>query len=55
MFYKHDEAPEETMTTFVTTLHQAAQYCNFSDFEDALRNCLVLWLAEQGAPGMAIH
>ncbi|XP_053262781.1 uncharacterized protein LOC128422612 [Podarcis raffonei] len=46
-FYAKRQAPGETITGFVTSLHQAAQFCNFSELENMLRDRLVGGLKDE--------
>uniref|UniRef100_A0A670HXL9 CCHC-type domain-containing protein n=1 Tax=Podarcis muralis TaxID=64176 RepID=A0A670HXL9_PODMU len=46
-FYAKQQAPGETITGFVTSLRQAARFCNFSELENMLRDRLVGGLKDE--------
>ncbi|XP_077791002.1 uncharacterized protein LOC144328980 [Podarcis muralis] len=46
-FYAKRQAPGETITGFVTSLHQAARFCNFSKLENMLRDRLIGGLKDE--------
>ncbi|XP_053258972.1 uncharacterized protein LOC128420930 [Podarcis raffonei] len=46
-FYAKRQAPGETITGFVTSLRQAARFCNFSELENMLRDRLVGGLKDE--------
>ncbi|XP_077773304.1 uncharacterized protein LOC144325103 [Podarcis muralis] len=46
-FYAKWQTPGETITGFVTSLHQAARFCNFSELENMLRDRLVGGLKDE--------
>ncbi|XP_077792740.1 uncharacterized protein LOC144329275 [Podarcis muralis] len=46
-FYAKRQAPGETITGFVTSLRQAARFCNFSELENMLRDRLIGGLKDE--------
>lgn len=46
-FYKWNQAPEETVSSYIAELRCLAQHCNFPNLEEMLRDCPVCGLRDE--------
>ncbi|CAN7949085.1 unnamed protein product [Ixodes pacificus] len=46
-FYKRNQAPEETVSSYIAELRRLAQHCNFPNLEEVLRDHLVCGLRDE--------